>query len=136
MKRVDISWDEQMGQFYKTEPVKRLDTGLVYEYYRIAGDYVVVEHIMSGFAHTFLDSFEIVTKTGLRIAKRYRIRKHTIDGPESTKQIVLDAMLSAAQSEWSTYYVNSSIVPIMYTKQLQKLSESSLHHWIQLHRQN
>lgn len=76
------------------DPVKSLDTGLLYNCWRTSDKFIVKETVMFGFNHDFLDSVEVFTIEGFHVGKKYRIRETKWDSYNNASKYLVSQMIS------------------------------------------
>lgn len=124
-----IVWNDDFGCWQLKEPVAKFDTGFIIELYRICEDLVVVEHIMVGRIHSFLEAYFVYTRSGLSICQSSAIRGYQFSKTTRVTRQVLEAkLLERAKSEHAKRQLTNSL-EVLYNEQLQKLTRSTVCYW-------
>ena len=132
----ELIWNEDFGCWQLKEPVAKFDTGFIIELYRICEDLVVVEHIMVGRIHSFLEAYFVYTRSGLSICQSSAIRGHQFSKTtQLTRQVLEVKLLEIAKSEHANKRLANSL-EVLYNEHLQKLSHSTVCYWHAMHLAN
>lgn len=115
-KGIDLIFDEEISSYKKLEPTKILHTGRIYEHYRASLMFVLREKVMTGFKKDFLESVEIFTRDGFKIASTYRIRENEWH-KDASKEIVKRHIKEFLYSKYNiNAYLNDELDMLYATK--------------------
>lgn len=93
---LSFTWRGQNAAFKCDTMFKDVNTGQLFDHYRVSGRFIVRETIMTGHKHNFVDSVSVFTHDGFVVGQVYRVRETIANSHDSTKPIVENILKTAA----------------------------------------